>query len=360
MKKVIVTVWLLGCVSCIPVVNNYPISTLTAIPAIERASTTTSLPQITPTVIEVGRKEYDPNEWKIIYNKDTVWQSDISPTGQIWIMLGRGEVAFLDKDQWILFSSQDYGFTEDPSDIAIGSDGVVWISGRQAISRYQNGQWHIFPIPNISATTVLTRLAIDPFGAVWIATPLCYCEKSIKRFDGTRWEEFSVTDKHLEARQLLFTPNGVLWASYNYPGNLGSYDGKNWKIIPGTYLWPNAPNSSIEIASDKRGNIYTIFEKQEWIVKIDQDGGISKIPFAFSSLEFNPAIMRIFIDSQDTIWVNACLKNRRDACLAYYKDGQWVSLVNLPFTTVTGVNEMSDETLLVATVKGLYKFRPEK
>lgn len=354
MKKLLITVCLLGLISCIPIANNNPIHTSTATDAIERNPTIVTLPRVTQTIHDIVQRDYDPAEWKLIYNNDMIWQSDISPTQQIWITLDSGGIAFFDGDKWTLFSGKDYGFPDKPNDMAIAPDGTVWLSGRQAISRYQNGRWDVFPIPRMS-TTAFTRLAVDPSGVVWLATPLCYCENSIKRFDGTDWDEVQVSDKKFEASQLLFTPDGTLWASFGWPGGVGKYDGKTWQIFSGTELWPSGSSSGIRIATNNMGNIFGIYERQTWIVSINNSGDISRIPFDSSNLSLNPALLRLFVDKQGTIWINACLKNQNGACLAYYKDGQWTSFVNLPFSIVSDINDLSDETLLVASENGLYQ-----
>ena len=359
MKKLLITILLLSLVSCVPVPDSHPINTPAATTAMETATTAAILPQVTQTINGIVQRDYDPVEWRLIYDKDMVWKSSISPTQQIWIMLDKGEIAFLDGDKWVLFTEKDYGLPDSPYDMAIAPDGAVWLAGLYAISRYQNGRWDVFPMPNVSENA-FPRLAIDPSGVIWVATPLCYCESNIKRFNGTSWDELSITDKHLEASQLLFTSDGSMWASFAWKGGIGRYDGTTWNIYPGTDLWPSGPYSDIRIASDNQGNIFGIYERQKWVVKMSSDGSISKILFDDSSMELNPIQLRLFIDRQDTIWINACLKNNKNACLAYYKDNQWVSLVNLPFSTVVDINELLDGTLLVATEKGLYQFKPAK
>lgn len=361
MKRLLITILLLSLVSCAPVRDSPPGNIPTATTAMETVTATAILPQATQTqtMNAIVQRDYDPAEWKQLYNKDRVVEIGLDLTQRMWIYLDRGEIAFFDGGKWALFSGKDYGFPEKPYDMAIAPDDTVWLSGRHAISRYQNGRWDVFPMPNVSETA-FPRLAIDPSGVVWVATPLCDCENSIKRFNGTAWDELSVTDKHLEASQLLFTPDGTLWASFGWPGGVGQYDGKTWKIYPGTDLWPTGPYSGIRIASDNRGNIFGIYERQKWVIRISSDESISKIPFDASNLVLNPIQLRLFIDKQDTVWINACLKDKKNACLAYYKDNQWVSFTNLPFGDVTDINELADGTLLVAATEGLYQFKSAK
>ncbi len=273
----------------------------------------------------------------------------------MWIWLGSGEIGFFNGNNWTLFSKQDYGLQDTPYDMAIGPDGAVWVSGRQAISRYQKGHWVAFGIPDASETA-FPRLAIDPSGVVWLAMPGCYCGNSIRKFDGINWDSlWTYVDGQGEASQILFTPDGTLWAALEFPGSIGRYDGKTWKFY--SDLWLEGPNSGIRIASDSMSNIFGIAAGREWIVRISKDGSISRIPFDYTDLELNEFLLSLFIDKQGTIWVNAELKNTRNASLAYYKNNQWVAFTNLPFDTVTDFNELPDGTLLVATSRGLYQFK---
>jgi hypothetical protein len=304
-------------------------------------------------------RDYDPAEWQQLYDKDMVWQIDIAPSQQMWIKLGDGEVGYFDGGNWVLFSGEDYGFSDKPSDMSIAPDGSVWISSRHVISHYQDGCWDVFPIPNMSDTAT-TRLAISPSGEVWVATPLCYCDNTIKKFDGTQWEELSITDKHFQACQLLFAADGTLWAALGLPGGIGQYDGKSWNIYSGPDLWPTGYPFANRIALDNQGNIYGIYGHQEWIIRISNDGIVSKIPFDYQNLSLNPHLLRLFIDSQGTIWLKAGLKNESSAGLTYYKDNQWVYFADLPFSFVTDINELADGTILVGTEKGLFQFRPAR
>jgi ligand-binding sensor domain-containing protein len=285
-----------------------------------------------------------------------VWQIDIAPSQQMWIKLGDGEVGYFDGGNWVLFSREDYAFSDKPSDMSIAPDGSVWISNSHVISRHQDGNWDVFPIPNVNDPAA-TRLAISPSGEVWVATPLCSCDNSIKKFDGIQWQELFITDKHFRASQLLFTADGTLWAALGLPVGIGQYDGKSWNIYSGADLWPTGYPFANRIASDNRGNIYSIYERQKWLIRISNDGDITTIPFDNQNLSLNTIILRLFIDSQGTIWLNAGLNNGNALGVAYYRDDQWVSFTDLPFSFVTDINELADGTILIATEKGLFQFR---
>jgi hypothetical protein len=372
MKKLFIAAFLLSLVSCMPAPTVVPTSTpiasaVIAPSAVPTVTATAIFPQATQTepIQNIVQREYDPSEWKLLSDKSMVWKVVVGPAQKIWILLERagGEVAFFDGGKWVVFSNQDYGM-DGFSDMAIASDGVVWVSGRDAISRYKNGRWDVFPMPHASKTAS-PRLAIAPSGVVWVALPGCFCGDSIRVFDGKKWEEPYEIGQGT-AYQFLFTPDGTPWAVFYTVINRRI--GQTWKpylrkdlLLPPVIRGEAYPDPVMRIASDIHGNIFGIYEGQTEIVKIGPDDHVSKIPFDFSNLSLDSMRLRLFIDRQDTIWVNTRLnRNKSNACLAYYKDNQWVSFVNLPFGAVNDFNELPDGTLLVATSQGLYQFKSAK
>jgi streptogramin lyase len=359
MKKLYFIILFISLVSCTPV--SHPVISSVTTNIKEMPTETAELLQTMQTQANenIIQRSYDPAEWKQIYDKDRVVKVEIGKKQQIWTMLDRGEIGVFDGNKWALFSRGDYSFSESPYDMAIAPDGSVWITGRSVISHYQNGHWNIFPLP-VSSKTAFPRLAISPSGEV-LVTPNCDCYTGIDIFNGSSWNVLPISgEKFFEAEQLLFTPDGTLWASFGWPAGIGRYNGKTWKNYSGTDLWPTGSYTGIRLASDNQGNIYAIYESQDWVIRINTDGSITKIPYDSSNLELNPVALRLFIDQQDTLWINAYLRNERNACLTYYKDNKWVSFTNLPFSDVSDINELPDGTLLVATSKGLYQFKSTK
>lgn len=337
------------------IATQYPTSAATIEPSI----TLTTLPEMTATqpVFSIIQREYNPSDWKVLYDKGSVWQIDLGSKEQMWIYSGK-IVGYFDGNNWVLFSEKDYGFPTNAFDMAIAPDGTVWLAGRQAISHYKDGFWYIYSIQDAPGWSN-PRLAIDSSNLVWLALWGCHCRNNIKTFDGINWIEQSLwsTGLQVEVYQLLFTPDGTLWVSFY--NAIGPYNGKIRNFYSGTELWPKGNNWGIQIASDNQGNIFGIDYGQEWIVKINRDGSISKVLFDFVNYEFIPELMRLFIDKQGRIWTNACFKENVHNCLAYYQDNQWISFRNFPFGTMTDMKELADGTLLVATDQGLFQYKPE-
>jgi len=378
-KKFLTILLLLSLISCTPFVKsnvmNIPTYTVTfqlsatstassevtatqhpaSIATVELSTTTTNLPSITTSqpVFSIIERKYKPSEWKVLYDKSSVWKIELDSNEQLWILTWEN-IGYFDGNNWLLYSEKDYGLTY-PTDMAVSSDGTVWLVSPKEISQYRDGFWNVFSIPDAPEISS-PRLAIDMSNLVWLAFSDCHCENPIRTFDGINWNKQSLWSFG-EADQLLFTPEGILWASNN--GLIGQFIGKTWVLYGRIRLWPRFSDFNFQIASDSHGNIYGIDYGQEWVVKINNDGSISKVPFDMENFELNPIQMRLFIDKQGRIWTNACHKYSNKDCLAYYQDNQWIYFNNLPFNVMLDMDELSDGTLLVATTQGLFQYKPE-
>ncbi len=382
MKKLLITIFFLALAACSPGLTSHPSSpspeskqakatlqmqvtpsqlSSARVSTKTPALTSTALPGPTPilAVDNIVERMYDPGEWKKLYDKNTVWQIELDPEGRTWISPG-GEIGYFDGNRWVLFSPKDC-LLPRLLDMAIAPNGAVWVSGLHALSRYQHGRWETFPIPDVDATA-FPHMTIDPFGAVWVSMSSCpTCGYFLKKFDGKSWSDLPLwTTKRRTATvpTILFTPDGTLWAADD-TGEIGRYDGKAWKIYSELELWSRNADwaPSIQIASDHKGNIFSAYTGQpSWIARIDTNGQVTKIPYP-TNLYFYPFPLRMYVDRQDNLWVNACLNRKEDGCLAYYKDNQWVSFIHMPFSSMKDIKELPDGTLLVATAQGLYQFK---
>jgi hypothetical protein len=304
-------------------------------------------------------KESNPDEWKVLYDRESVWNVEVTPNNTIWILSGQHGVVFLDVDHWFTFSGYDYGFSDIPSDMKMAPDGTIWIAGENGISRYRNKKWTFVPYPD-GHQNRMARLAIDKFGKIYVTTWWCNCGNDIWYFDGTTWGKIKISPEFLEnTSQVLVMPSGSIWAAFSQ--SIGEFDGKKWKSFPGEDIWPETGfYTRSRIASNKKGEIYGINEGQKWFVKIKKSGVVSKIAHDNRILRLDGFMLRLYIDSKDTIWVNSCFNNESNSCLSFFRDGQWYAIKNLPFTSVTEIKELKDGSYLVASVEGLFEYTPIK
>ena len=300
-------------------------------------------------------KEYDPIEWDQLFDDNMVWEIGITSKQEIYLKLDRGGIAYLDGDTWKIFSLADLGLHENSHDMVVAPDDTIWLANRSTVSHYINNQWETYSMPEISNTSFI-RLAVDSNGVLWVSQAICYCENSILKFDGNKWS--NLPGESFDLDQLLFTPDGTLWGALGGVGIL-NYDGESWGFNFGEDVWgvdmPFMP--TYRVASDQQGKVYAITDHVDSIAVWNLDGSIELIPFD-PSFSLNGFMLRLFVDSHETIWMNACLENESNSCLAFYQDAQWYKFVNLPFSSVTDIKKLSTGTYLVATEKGVFQYSP--
>ncbi len=327
---------------------------------IGHATPTLVTPQITSTQggVPIVEREFIPTEWDQIYDEDMVSQVELGAEQGIWAYFAQKGIGYFYQGNWTHFSGEDYGLST-PSDMAVSPDGTLWAVGREGLAHYHNRKWDFFNLNNTSETAV-PRLAISPLGEVYVALPNCNCYKGIQIFAGADWSLLPNPKKVMaEAEQILFTADGTLWASFGWPVGIGHYNGTGWEIYSGEMLWPSGSYTAIRIGSDEYGNVFAVHEHQDWLVIIDRDGNLERIPFYSSDLALDPGRLRLLVDQSGRLWINACLRNQKNACLAYEENGQWVSLTKLPFREVLDMKEEGQDAILIATENGLYRFSPK-
>lgn len=304
-------------------------------------------------------KPYDSKSWDSLFDKDMAMQIEIAPNQNVWMLTERGNIVFGKQERWTTFSKNDIGFISDvPSDMAISENGVVWIASRHAISRYSSGEWTSIEIPDSSETS-FPRLAVSRNGDVWIAMSLCNCENSLRKFDGIQWSDVLLDSISVKAHQVAVSTNDNVWITFQDGTGIARFNGSDWKVYRDQDIWPGYPNFITRIAVDKQGNIFSLNESPFWIGQIDSQENIAKIPFD-KNLHLDETRIRIFIDTNHNIWVNACLKDEKNSCISYYNGQKWTTFTNLPFSTVADINEINDGVMLFATEKGLYSYAPPK
>jgi ligand-binding sensor domain-containing protein len=302
--------------------------------------------------------EYDPDNWTILFDKATVWEVDTDSNGRIWIMYGSDNVGFFDNTELVSFSSNNIGLSSGISDMAIAPDGSMWVASLDSIAHYADGRWSVTPIP-YTDTSTRPRLAIDHSGVVWMSAAHCNCSNNIWSFDGKEWTQL-ITENGYTASRILISPDNTLWASF-YSAGIGKYEQNNWIIYPVSELWQSSEYGvEIGITSDNQGNIYGISTAQTKVVEIMQDGTKKSISAEGLGFELDPTRIRIFVDSQGIIWINAYFNGDKYSNIEYYNGDHWVAITTLPFTQMMYMKEIDTGKYLVGTAQGLYEFNTMK
>ena len=168
-------------------------------------------------------------------------------------------------------TSVDNGASEGVSDIAIGSDGTVWILIGDELARVSDGRLEVAEIDGADNGSP-TYLAAAPDGAIWIVVAsnevvdrlgvsdvLAY----IVRYDGTSSSSLEVP--FTEINDLAVHPDGTIWASSAH--GVFSYNGEEWTRFGMAEGMPVNETDFVEIAPD--GSIYA--GTARGLVHIDTD-----------------------------------------------------------------------------------------
>jgi hypothetical protein len=85
----------------------------------------------------------------------------------------------------------------DKTSMDISDDGVVWLMWDKdrdggAIVRFDQGEWHVDPLP--SPVQFYVEADVSPDGILWVAGDDEIVHRSLARFDGTEWTVFGEAD----------------------------------------------------------------------------------------------------------------------------------------------------------------------
>jgi ligand-binding sensor domain-containing protein len=333
-----------------------------AIGEITRSATNTKTLKGTPTadIMENRFIEFSQGEWKLLFDKEPIVKVVVRSERSFWLLSAEGMLlSSLDQGEWVTFEKNDYAIPDLPNDMVLANDDSIWIAGRKSIAHFENGHWRVYAIPNVTDTS-FTRIATDPSNNVWIATPLCNCENSIKKFDGVEWTEFSPKQKIIGTNQILFDLQGNLWASFGWPEGIGRYDGETWKFFSGMDLWPSGSFQPIGITCGQDGVIWAVLENQESIITIDDSGLISEVNFP-AGLKIDSHLLRTYVDKKNRFWINAFHIDSSGVMingtgLAFFDGSTWNTFSGLPFTRANDIAEDDAGNIYISTEKGVYKY----
>lgn len=155
-------------------------------------------------------------------------------------------------------ASVDNGASEGVSDVAIGSDGTVWILIGDELARVSGGRLEVAEFDGPANGSPMS-IETAPDGAVWVVVAsnevidrlgvsdtLAY----IVRYDGSSSTSLEVPFS--EINDLAVHPDGTVWASS--PHGVFSYDGEEWTRYGMAEGMPVNQAEFVEIAPD--GSVY--------------------------------------------------------------------------------------------------------
>lgn len=137
---------------------------------------------------------------------------------------------------WEVFDSGNAGFlSNNVSDVAVTSTGVVWVGTSFGLNRYENGTWQGLLTDNSGVPdNVIKCLATDAEDRLWVGTQL----NGIGIFDGTSWSYLNAENSPLpdnEINRITIDHRGWAW--------IGTYLGLVCRTETAWYLYNDSDTS---------------------------------------------------------------------------------------------------------------------
>ena len=130
------------------------------------------------------------------------------------------------------------------ADIAVASDGTLWIASWEELLRYNGTSWDRFTAADGLPSGAISSVAVAPNGDVWVGATDSFEGESadgVARFDGDAWTAFDASDG-LYANSVSAVdvgPDGTVWAVHSATGapatsreratgGISRFDGATW------------------------------------------------------------------------------------------------------------------------------------
>jgi len=283
---------------------------------------------------------------------NSTWATQRDRRGRLWVSTSRGlGVWDGEKQVWLKVPLEDANGRMQVRQIQVAKDGSIWamtITG--AVVRIDPEQFSKTVYANYHGRPFTAAYA-SPSGEIWATAG-----GHLVMFD-TRHAEKEPTDVPVtaagagEVRFLSFAPDGTLWAAGT--GAVYRYDGKNWRMLTtqdglqgqaitsmaalsGTELWV-AYNDVVQVSHitlDDRGVAHLDHRPWDWFIV----GRDSK--------------KRVWFDGAEGL---AVLSPNGNIERLNHNDGlMWDDV-----SPWTGVREEKDGSYMIATSRGLARYRPQ-
>lgn len=234
--------------------------------------------------------------------------------------------------------------------LQLARDGSIWsVTITGAVVQINPDTYVTHSYPNYHGRTFVSIQAA-PDGSVW-ATTRARLVRFTPSADGATIREIPLpVMEGAEIEYLTFSPNGVLWATG--PGTLYRYDGKNWRVLKGRDGLQGVTMTSLASPSDNE--VWVSYNDVVGVthVKIDAHGT--------PTFEFRPWDRTVVGgDKEGRMWFNGT-----DGILILWPDGHLQSLSRADgliwddLSPWTGAREEADGSFLIATSRGLSRYKP--
>jgi TolB protein len=242
-----------------------PTSIPTLVPTLNRGPTSTPSPTLLPG--SAACTSFRPKG-----TEGPIWDIAVASDGTVWLAAFRG-VARYNPNQgtWIPYTVEDGLLTDQVQSITLERDGSVWFTyrGQEGASHFDGSRWSHVTTDDGLISDDVNSISIAPDGSVWFATA-----EGASRWDREldQWTFHTKAEglNSNDVRKIVFTPDGTIWFAHNealtYLVPAGSEDGQpEWGIYGESRV---LPTRKALVSQDGRlwlGQVYFDPETQQWV-----------------------------------------------------------------------------------------------
>ncbi|HTP68318.1 MAG TPA: diguanylate cyclase [Dongiaceae bacterium] len=284
---------------------------------------------------------------------NSTWATQRDLHGRLWVSTSSG-IAVWDEGRhgWLKVPLPEAGGRMQARQIQVAKDGSVWAMTITGAVVRVNG--------DTFATTVYANYRGRPFRAIY-ASPSgeiwATSREHLVRFEATHPEKEPIDVPVAvpgagEVQFLTFAPDGTLWAAGN--GAVYRYDGKSWRMLTARDGLQGQAITSLTALSGRE--VWVAYNDVVEVSRILLDAG--------GKAQFDNRPWDWFIvghDSKKRVWFDGT-----DGLAVYSPDGSIERLSHADgllwddVSPWTGVREEKDGSFMIATSRGLARYRPQQ
>jgi ligand-binding sensor domain-containing protein len=328
--------------------------------------TRTPTPSVIPTLLPINKIPFIPEEWIYLpFQKDAILsKTAIGPDFVIWGLIKNGIASFENGEWRTYYYPQDYVRNGSPSEIEVDSDGTVWIGTTNGIIlRFMNNTWSKYSIPEDYAESTygssINALLIDNENILWIGVSpgLSFIHNNaLYSLNEGKWQAFPNEDLlgSSMVQTIVSDSVGEIWLGAE--NGLVHLNGNDWISFPASMFWDELACGGIatmEIASDN--HIWLITRCGKRLVRFD---GINYVDYTIPTFMSWEGVFEV---DSNKVWIGGGENDRIEftSALAYFDGMTWTYFEDLPFDMVFNIFRLSNESLLIEAVTGLYLYTPQ-
>ena len=201
-----------------------------------------------------------------------IWDIAVASDGTVWLAAFRGVARYDPKQRaWIPYTVEDGLVSDQVQSITLEPDGSVWFAYRdpEGASRFDGTRWKHLTTEDGLISDDVNRVSIAPDGSVWFATAegASHWDRELDQWMSHTKAEGLYSNN---VQKVVFTPDGTIWFAHNealtYLVPASSEDGRpEWGIYSASRV---LPTRKALVSQDGRlwlGQVYLDPESQEWV-----------------------------------------------------------------------------------------------